>query len=63
MLLDNVNILTDNALASFLKIIIDIKSIANRKTQQLYHFTHHPGLVELKWELDMMFGMHLGKKK
>lgn len=57
----------DNALISFLKIILDVKSCTVLKNNEsdntkldIYNYITHPYLLERDWKLEMMLGLHIG---
>lgn len=63
----------DNALTAFLKIVLDINACTRppkekvavdndgTNTQaEIYNYITHPYLVERKWKLEMMLGLHIG---
>ena len=50
--------LADNALTSFLKVIVDVNN--SIKNGSLEEYSNHPELVKLNWKITMGFGLHVG---
>ncbi len=51
--------LADNALASFIKVIVDVY-LSITQSGSLAEYTTHPKLVKMGWKITMGFGLHIG---